>query len=62
MKTIYLLVLIQTLFMSDSRKRHEALLYHAKPKPGKIAVVPTKKYATQHDLALRILPEWPSLV
>lgn len=38
--------------MSDSRKRHEALLYHAKPKPGKIEVVPTKKYATQHDLAL----------
>ena len=33
--------------MSDSRKRHEALLYHAKPKPGKIEVVPTKKYATQ---------------
>ena len=56
MKTIYLLVLIQTLFMSDSRKRHEALLYHAKPKPGKIAVVPTKKYATQHDLALAYSP------
>jgi malate dehydrogenase (oxaloacetate-decarboxylating)(NADP+) len=42
--------------MSDSRKRHEALLYHAKPKPGKIAVVPTKKYATQHDLALAYSP------
>jgi malate dehydrogenase (oxaloacetate-decarboxylating)(NADP+) len=42
--------------MNDSRKRHEALLYHAKPKPGKIAVVPTKKYATQHDLALAYSP------
>ncbi|PQJ68971.1 NADP-dependent malic enzyme [Polaribacter butkevichii] len=42
--------------MSDSRKRHEALLYHAKPKPGKIEVVPTKKYATQHDLGLAYSP------
>jgi malate dehydrogenase (oxaloacetate-decarboxylating)(NADP+) len=42
--------------MSDSRKRHEALLYHAKPKPGKIEVIPTKKYATQHDLALAYSP------
>ncbi|CAA0207358.1 NADP-dependent malic enzyme [Tenacibaculum maritimum] len=42
--------------MNDSRKRHEALLYHAKPKPGKIAVTPTKKYATQHDLSLAYSP------
>lgn len=42
--------------MSESRKRREALLYHAKPKPGKIAVVPTKKYATQHDLSLAYSP------
>jgi malate dehydrogenase (oxaloacetate-decarboxylating)(NADP+) len=42
--------------MSESRKRHEALLYHAKPKPGKIEVVPTKKYATQHDLSLAYSP------
>ncbi len=42
--------------MSDSRKRHEALVYHAKPKPGKIEVVPTKKYTTQHDLALAYSP------
>ncbi len=50
--------MIQTnsIFMSDSRKRHEALLYHAKPQPGKIEVVPTKKYATQHDLALAYSP------
>jgi len=42
--------------MSNSRLRREALLYHAKPKPGKIAVVPTKKYATQHDLSLAYSP------
>ncbi|MBV1887987.1 MAG: NADP-dependent malic enzyme [Urechidicola sp.] len=42
--------------MSNSRLRREALLYHAKPKPGKIEVVPTKKYASQRDLALAYSP------
>jgi malate dehydrogenase (oxaloacetate-decarboxylating)(NADP+) len=42
--------------MSDSRKRREALLYHAKPTPGKIQVVPTKKYSTQKDLSLAYSP------
>jgi len=42
--------------MSSDRKRHEALIYHAKPTPGKIEVVPTKKYATQRDLALAYSP------
>lgn len=42
--------------MDNSRKRREALLYHAKPKPGKISVIPTKKYATQHDLSLAYSP------
>ncbi len=43
--------------MSDqNRKRREALLYHAKPKPGKIEVVPTKKYSTQRDLSLAYSP------
>ncbi|MDQ7917002.1 NADP-dependent malic enzyme [Mesonia sp. MT50] len=41
---------------SNERKRREALVYHAKPKPGKIEVVPTKKYATQRDLALAYSP------
>ncbi len=36
--------------------RKEALLYHAKPKPGKIEVVPTKSYNTQNDLALAYSP------
>lgn len=42
--------------MSNYNKRREALLYHAKPHPGKIQVVPTKKYATQRDLSLAYSP------
>ena len=42
--------------MHKDSKRREALLYHAKPTPGKIAVVPTKKYATQRDLSLAYSP------
>lgn len=42
--------------MSKQSKRREALLYHAKPQPGKIQVVPTKKYSTQRDLSLAYSP------
>jgi malate dehydrogenase (oxaloacetate-decarboxylating)(NADP+) len=42
--------------MHKDSKRREALLYHAKPVPGKIQVVPTKKYATQRDLSLAYSP------
>lgn len=42
--------------MHKDTKRREALLYHAKPKPGKIAVVPTKPYASQRDLSLAYSP------
>ena len=42
--------------MSTPSKRREALLYHSKPTPGKIEVVPTKKYATQRDLSLAYSP------
>ncbi|MGW9685272.1 NADP-dependent malic enzyme [Flagellimonas sp. 2504JD1-5] len=42
--------------MSKENQRKEALLYHAKPQPGKIKVVPTKPYATQRDLALAYSP------
>lgn len=42
--------------MNKYSKRREALLYHAKPYPGKIQVVPTKKYATQRDLSLAYSP------
>ncbi|AXO80359.1 NADP-dependent malic enzyme [Olleya aquimaris] len=42
--------------MSKQSRRREALVYHAKPTPGKIKVVPTKKYASQRDLALAYSP------
>lgn len=42
--------------MNHYSKRREALLYHAKPHPGKIQVVPTKPYATQRDLSLAYSP------
>ncbi|QXP80165.1 MULTISPECIES: NADP-dependent malic enzyme [Winogradskyella] len=42
--------------MSKQSKRREALVYHAKPTPGKIKVVPTKKYASQRDLSLAYSP------
>ncbi len=42
--------------MSKKKNRREALIYHAKPQPGKIKIVPTKPYATQRDLALAYSP------
>lgn len=42
--------------MAKDKKRREALIYHAKPTPGKIKIVPTKPYATQRDLALAYSP------
>ena len=42
--------------MSKQSKRREALIYHAKPVPGKIEVVPTKKYTSQRDLSLAYSP------
>lgn len=42
--------------MSKKKTRREALIYHAKPQPGKIKIVPTKPYATQRDLALAYSP------
>lgn len=42
--------------MSKQSRRREALVYHAKPIPGKIQVLPTKKYATQRDLSLAYSP------
>lgn len=40
--------------MADFKK--EALEYHSSGRPGKIEVVPTKPYGTQHDLALAYSP------
>ena len=42
--------------MAKRRDRRESLVYHAKPKPGKIKIVPTKNYGTQRDLSLAYSP------
>lgn len=42
--------------MRNSRQRRESLVYHAKPQPGKIKIVPTKPYQTQRDLAIAYSP------
>lgn len=42
--------------MSKQSRRREALVYHAKPTPGKISVNPTKKYSSQRDLSLAYSP------
>ena len=42
--------------MSKQNNRREALVYHAKPRPGKTKIVPTKNYDTQRDLALAYSP------
>ena len=42
--------------MDKNNKKSEALLYHSHPQPGKIQVIPTKKYATQRDLSLAYSP------
>ena len=41
--------------MSDISRR-EALDFHSKNRPGKIEVVPTKRYRSQRDLALAYSP------
>ena len=42
--------------MKKQNQRREALVYHAKPSPGKIEVVPKKPYRSQRDLALAYSP------
>ena len=42
--------------MSQRRERHKALVYHSKPIPGKIKVVPTKSHQSQRDLSLAYSP------
>ncbi|MCF6307603.1 MAG: NADP-dependent malic enzyme [Flavobacteriaceae bacterium] len=42
--------------MKKQSKRKQALDYHEFPKPGKVEVVPTTKYATQRDLSLAYSP------
>ena len=40
----------------DDDLRRQALDYHRLPRPGKLAIEPTKRMATQHDLALAYSP------
>ena len=42
--------------MSQKRERHKALVYHSKPNPGKIKVIPTKSHQSQRDLSLAYSP------
>ncbi|NGM62599.1 NADP-dependent malic enzyme [Sphingobacterium sp. SGG-5] len=42
--------------MSSINRKKDALDYHAKGRPGKIAVVPTKPYNSQRDLTLAYSP------
>jgi len=42
--------------MSETITKKAALDYHEHPQPGKIEVVPTKAYFTQHDLGLAYSP------
>ncbi|MCF6297831.1 MAG: NADP-dependent malic enzyme [Flavobacteriaceae bacterium] len=42
--------------MSSKINKKDALDYHQFPTPGKIQVVPTKKYSTQRDLSLAYSP------
>ena len=42
--------------MQKEQQRRAALVYHAKPRPGKTEVVPTKNYDTQRYLALAYSP------
>lgn len=42
--------------MNKNQLRRQALVYHAKPRPGKTEVVPTKNYRSQRDLALAYSP------
>ena len=40
----------------NKKEERASLIYHSKPKPGKIAIVPTKSYNSQRDLALAYSP------
>ncbi|MCH1609594.1 MAG: NADP-dependent malic enzyme [Flavobacteriaceae bacterium] len=42
--------------MNKNQLRRQALVYHAKPRPGKTEVVPTKSYRSQRDLAMAYSP------
>lgn len=41
---------------NPKNRREEALDYHSEGRPGKIEVIPTKPYSSQHDLSLAYSP------
>src|SRR6185369_13547196 len=47
---------LPTSFTVPMTKREDALEYHARGRPGKIAVVPTKPLQNQRDLSLAYSP------
>lgn len=49
--------------MQNDLRKQQALEYHAKGRPGKIEVIPTKEAKTQRDLSLAYSPgvAWPCL-
>src|SRR5690606_6980168 len=49
-------VLVASAVMVDSHTFSEALEYHERPRPGKIAIRATKPTATQSDLSLAYTP------
>ena len=42
--------------MKSDLRKEQALEYHAKGRPGKIEVIPTKEAKTQRDLSLAYSP------
>ena len=42
--------------MTNKKLREDALNYHSQGRPGKIEVLPTKPYNSQHDLSLAYTP------
>jgi malate dehydrogenase (oxaloacetate-decarboxylating)(NADP+) len=41
---------------NEKTLKEDALYYHAKGRPGKIEVIPSKEYANQRDLSLAYSP------
>lgn len=50
------MLLANTVTMNKTNRKQDALNYHAKGRPGKIAVVPTKPTQSQRDLSLAYSP------
>src|SRR5690606_1481017 len=56
MVMFYFILCGNSIVMSKELRKQQALEYHAKGRPGKIEVVPTKDAKTQRDLSLAYSP------